>query len=124
MLSVRLTLHRRAFSDTHPKYLMMRRRQRRARKGASAQNPSEKILTPWTFSVKFPYDTQFTFGSLIFTVGEDENLKLLTQGPAPKLLAPVYGQAPYLLASSSTSGSTCLGLNPYAGPYHHAAKTI
>jgi hypothetical protein len=30
---------------------------------------------------------------MMFAVGEDENLELLTQGPAPKRLAPVYGQA-------------------------------
>jgi hypothetical protein len=71
-------------------------------------------MTPWTFSVKFPYGTQFTFGSLLFDVREDENLELLTQGPVPKKLAPVYGHAPYLPTSSSTSGGACSGLNPYA----------
>jgi hypothetical protein len=59
----------------------------------------------------------------MFTAEEDENLELLTQGPAPKCLASVYGQAPYLPTSSSTSGSACSGLNPYAGPYHRVAKT-
>jgi hypothetical protein len=59
----------------------------------------------------------------MFTAGEDGNLKLLTKEPAPKCLAPVYGQAPYLLANSSTSGGACSGLNPYVGPYHHVAKT-
>jgi hypothetical protein len=60
----------------------------------------------------------------MFSAGEDGNLKLLTQGPAPKRLTPVYGQAPYLSTSLSTSGSACSGLNPYAVTYHHAAKTI
>jgi hypothetical protein len=59
----------------------------------------------------------------VFTVGEDENLKLLTQGPAPKRLTSVYGQAPYLLAISSTSGDVCSGLNPYAR-HHRTVKTI
>jgi hypothetical protein len=81
-------------------------------------------MTPWTFDVKFPYNTQFTFESLMFVVGEDENLKLLTQGPAPKCLTLVYGQASYLSTISSTSGDAYSGLNPYAGPYHRAAKTI
>jgi hypothetical protein len=36
---------------------------------------------------------------------------------------PVYGQAPYLSASSSTLDGACSGLNPYAGSYHRAAKT-
>jgi hypothetical protein len=78
-------------------------------------------MAPWTFSIKFPFSTQFTFGSLIFATGEDGNLKFLTRGPAPKQLAPVYGQAPYLSANSSTSGGPAQG-NPYAGPYHPTAK--
>jgi hypothetical protein len=41
-------------------------------------------MAPWTFNIKFTYATQFTFGSLMFVVGEDGNLELLTQGPAPK----------------------------------------
>jgi hypothetical protein len=59
----------------------------------------------------------------MFAAGEDGNLELLTQGLAPKCLMPMYGHAPYLLTSSSTSGSACSGFNPYAEPYHHAAKT-
>jgi hypothetical protein len=59
----------------------------------------------------------------MFVVGEDRNLKLLTQGSVQKCIAPVYGQAPYLLASSSISGGTCSGPNSYAGPYHRATKT-
>jgi hypothetical protein len=79
-------------------------------------------MAPCTFNIKISYDTQFTFGSLMFVVRKDKNLELLTKGPAPKHLAPVYGQAPYLLVSSSISGGACSGLNPYAGPYHHATK--
>jgi hypothetical protein len=93
-------------------------------KGASVQDPSSNIMAPWTFSVKFPSSTQFTFGSLTFAVGKDENLKLLTQGPASECLAPVYGQAPYLSAISSTSGGACSDLNPYAGPYHPSARIV
>jgi hypothetical protein len=59
----------------------------------------------------------------MFATGEDRNLELLTQGPTPKCLAPVYGQAPYLSASSSTSGEACSGLNSYIGPYHRVVKT-
>jgi hypothetical protein len=80
-------------------------------------------MTPWMFSIKFPYDTQFIFGSLMFAIREDGNLKLLTWSLAPKYHAPIYGQAPYLPASISTSGGACSGLNTYAGPYHRAAKT-
>jgi hypothetical protein len=59
----------------------------------------------------------------MFAADEDKNHELLTQGPVPKCLAPVYGQAPYLLVSSFTSGGACSSLNPYAVPYHHAVKT-
>jgi hypothetical protein len=59
--------------------------------GESAQDPSGKIMEPWAFSVNFPYDTQFTFNSLMFVAGEDGNLELLTQGPPPKHPAPIYG---------------------------------
>jgi hypothetical protein len=89
----------------------------------SAQDPSGKIMAPWTFSIKFPYDTQFTFGSLMFATGEDRNLDLITRGLAPKHLAPVYVHAPYLPICSSTSNGACLGLNLYEGPYHCSAKT-
>jgi hypothetical protein len=60
----------------------------------------------------------------MFAIGEDKNLELLTEGPTPKHLAPVYEQASYIPASSSTSGGACSDLNPYAGPYNHVAKTI
>jgi hypothetical protein len=80
-------------------------------------------MAPWTFNIKFPYNTQLTFESLMFAVGEDDNLELLTQDPTLKHLVPVYAQAPYLLASSSTSGGSYSGLNPYVWPYHRVAKT-
>jgi hypothetical protein len=48
-------------------------------------------MTPCTFSIKFSYGTQFTFGSLMFAAREDRNIELLTQGPTPKCLTPVYG---------------------------------
>jgi hypothetical protein len=89
--------------------------------GESAQDSSGKIMAPWTFSFKFPYGTQFTFGSLMFAAGENGNLELLAKGPAPKHLVPVYGQAPYLSASSSISCGVCSDLNPHARPYYRAA---
>jgi hypothetical protein len=81
-------------------------------------------MTPWAFDVKFPHDTKFTFGSLTFAVGEDENLKMLSPGSTPEHLAPVYGHAPCFPATSSTSGSTCSGLDPCAGLYIRTAKLI
>jgi hypothetical protein len=91
--------------------------------GESAQDPSQKIMTPWTFNIKFSYNTQFTFGSLMFAAGKDGNLELLTRCLAPECLTPVYGQPPYLPTSTSISGGAHSGLNPSAGPYHRTAKT-
>jgi hypothetical protein len=61
----------------------MIRRQRRARKGKVLKICPGGFMAPWTFSVKFSYDTQFIFGSLMFAAGEDGDLKLLTRGPTP-----------------------------------------
>jgi hypothetical protein len=49
---------------------------------------------------------------------------MLTLGPAPERLAPIYGHAPYLSAISSTSGGAFSGVNPYAGPYHRTARFV
>jgi hypothetical protein len=76
-----------------------------------------------TFSVKFMYDTQFIFGSLMFAVKEDGNLELLTQGPAPRHSTPVYGIAPSYPVDPSTSGGACSGMNPHVGPYYFSAMT-
>jgi hypothetical protein len=37
-------------------------------------------MTPWTFDIKFPRGTEFTFGSLTFAVGEDGDLRMLPPG--------------------------------------------
>jgi hypothetical protein len=60
----------------------------------------------------------------MFTVGEDGNLELLTQGPAPRYHVLVYGKAPYYPADPSTSGEPCSGLNPYAGTYYLSTMTL
>jgi hypothetical protein len=70
-------------------------------------------MTPWSFDVKFPLGTQFTFGSLMFITGENRDLKMLPPGTAPEHPAP-----------SSTSGGTCSGSDPFAGLYIHTAKLI
>jgi hypothetical protein len=59
----------------------------------------------------------------MFATGENRNLKLLTQGPPPEHPESIYGQAPYLPASTSTLGGACSGLNPCARSYHRIAKT-
>jgi hypothetical protein len=92
--------------------------------GEGAQDPSEKIMAPWTFHVKFPYNTQFTFESLTFAAGEDGNIKMLPSGSTPKRLTPVYGQAPYFPAISCTTGGTCSGLDPYVGLCIHTVMLV
>jgi hypothetical protein len=72
-------------------------------------------MTLWTFDMKFPLVTQFTFGSLTFIVGEDRDLKMLPPGPAAEHPTP---------APSSTSGSTCSGLDSFAGLYIRTAKLV
>jgi hypothetical protein len=72
-------------------------------------------MAPWTFNVKLPLGTQFTFGSLMFAVGEDGDLKMLPPGPASEHPA---------LTPSSTSDGACSGLDPFVGIYIHTAKLV
>jgi hypothetical protein len=72
-------------------------------------------MAPWSFDVKFPLGTQFTFGSLTFIAGDDGDLKMLPPGTVPEHPAP---------APSSTLGGTCLGSNPFVGLYIRTAKLI
>jgi hypothetical protein len=54
-------------------------------------------MTPWTFDMKFPLGTQFTFGSLTFAMGEDGDLKMLPQGQLqtiPLLLLHLHQAVP------------------------------
>jgi hypothetical protein len=72
-------------------------------------------MTPWSFDVKFPLGTQFTFGSLTFVVREDGDLKMLPLGTAPEHPAP---------APLSTSGGICSGSDPFTGLYIRMAKLV
>jgi hypothetical protein len=72
-------------------------------------------MAPWNFDVKFPLDTQFTFGSLTFVAGEDGDLKMLPPVTVPEHPAP---------APSSTSDGTCSGLDPFTGLYVRTAKLV
>jgi hypothetical protein len=92
--------------------------------GGSTQDPSRKIMTPWTFDVKFPFGTQFTYGSLTFAAGEDGELRMLPPRPAPELCVSAYGQAPWSLTISSTSGGACSGLHSFEGLYIRTAKIV
>jgi hypothetical protein len=55
-------------------------------------------MAPWSFDMKFPRGTQFTYGSLMFTAGEDGDLKMLPLGPALEHPTP---------APSSALGGAC-----------------
>jgi hypothetical protein len=65
--------------------------------------------------MKFPLDTQFTFGWLTFAAGEDGDLKMLPLGPMPEHPTP---------APSSASGAACSGLDPFAGLYIRTVKLV
>jgi hypothetical protein len=100
---------------------MMIRRQRRARKGKELKICLGGSMAPWTFNVKFLYDNQFIFRSLMFTTREDANLELFTWVPLPSHPRLVYGKAPYYPvdpSTSSASGGAYSSLNPHAWPHY------
>jgi hypothetical protein len=70
-------------------------------------------MAPWTFDVKFPLDTQFTFGSLTFAAGGDRDLKMLPPAAVPEHTT-----------SSSTTGGTHSDSDPFAGMYIRTAKLV
>jgi hypothetical protein len=70
-------------------------------------------MTPWTFDVKFPLDTEFTFGSLTFAVGEDGDLRMLPPGEAAEHTA-----------LSSASSETQVDSDFFDGSYIRTVKLI
>jgi hypothetical protein len=81
-------------------------------------------MTPRTFDVKFPRDTQLTFGSLTFAAEENGNLKMLPPGAAPERIVSTHGKDLCRLTTSSTSGSACTCSDSCAGLYICTAKLI
>jgi hypothetical protein len=77
--------------------------------GRSTQDPSRKTMTPWTFDIKFPLDTQFTFGSLTFAMGEDRDLKMLP--PRASARASCSGSFIYIGRCLFRFGSFCRVIN-------------
>jgi hypothetical protein len=97
-------------------------------RGKSLKIHLDGLMTPWVYNEKFPVGTQFLFGTLMFNVGEDENLELKVRGLPPRQWAPIYGEAPYGRTGpsstiTSTSDDICSALNPYAGSYILATMT-
>jgi hypothetical protein len=65
--------------------------------------------------MKYPLDTQFTFGSLTFAIEEDGDLKMLPPRPASEHPTP---------APSSASGGACSDSDPFVGLYIRTAKLV
>jgi hypothetical protein len=76
------------------------------------------------FNTKFPRSTQLTFGSLMFAVKEEGNLRMLHPGPAPERQVPAHGQDLCCPTTSSTSGGAYSGSDSYAGDYICTAKLV
>jgi hypothetical protein len=70
-------------------------------------------MAPWTFDIKFPRDTEFTFESLTFAAGEDGDLRMLPPGEAAEHIAP-----------SSASRETQVESDLFDGPYIHTVKLV
>jgi hypothetical protein len=70
-------------------------------------------MAPLTFNIKFPRGTEFTFGSLTFAVGEDEDLRMLPPGEVAEHIAP-----------SSASSETQAESDLLDGPYIRTVKLI
>jgi hypothetical protein len=67
----------------------------------------------WTFDVKFPRGTEFTFGSLTFAAGEDGDLRMLPPGEATEHTAP-----------SSASSGTQADLDFFDESYIRTVKLV
>jgi hypothetical protein len=70
-------------------------------------------VAPWTFDVKFPRGTEFTFGSLTFAVGENRDLRMLSLGEATEHTAP-----------SSASSGTQADSDFFDEPYIRTVKLV
>jgi hypothetical protein len=70
-------------------------------------------MTPWTFDIKFPRGTEFTFGSLTFAAGEDGDLRMLPPDEATEHIAP-----------SSASSETQAESDLFDGSYIHTVKLV
>jgi hypothetical protein len=61
------------------KYLTTRRRERRVRKGGSAEIHPYELMASWIYDKKFPTGMQFLFRMSAFTVAHDDDLEHPTQ---------------------------------------------
>jgi hypothetical protein len=70
-------------------------------------------MASWTFDIKFPRGTEFTFGSLTFATGEDRDLRMMPPGEAAEHIAP-----------SSASSETQAESNLFDGSYIRMVKLV
>jgi hypothetical protein len=70
-------------------------------------------MAPWTFDVRFPLGTKFTFGSLTFAAREDGDLRMLPPGEATEHTTP-----------SSASSGTQADSDLFDGLYIRTAKLV
>jgi hypothetical protein len=70
-------------------------------------------MAPWTFDVKFPLSTEFTFGSLTLAAGEDGDLRMLPPYEATEHTAP-----------SSASSGTQADSNFFDEPFIRTVKLV
>jgi hypothetical protein len=70
-------------------------------------------MSPWTFDIKFPRGTEFTFGSLTFAAGEDGDLRMLPPSEAAEHIAP-----------SSASSETQAESDLFDGSYIRTVKLV
>jgi hypothetical protein len=110
--SSRTILHRVISPDPHHEISTDKTSTEAHQEGASARDLLGKTMA--APNIKFPRDTQFTFGSLTFTTGEDGDLNMLPLEAALEHLALVHGPDPCSPANSSTSGGAYLESDPCA----------
>jgi hypothetical protein len=70
-------------------------------------------MASWTFDIKFPRGTEFTFGSLTFAAGEDRDLRMLP-----------LGETTEHTALSSSSSKTQTDSNFFDGSYIRTVKLV
>jgi hypothetical protein len=76
------------------------------------------------FNLKFPGGTQFTFGSLTISTGEDGNMKMLPLEATLECLVLVHGPDPCSPANSSALDGACSRSDPCVGLFLRTVKIV
>ena len=91
------------FLRSYSKYLTTRRRQRRARKGESAEIRPGELMASRIYDEKFSTAMQFLFGTLLFMAREDDDLVHPTQEQEERRTTTIDFEFPRGLKSSATT---------------------